>query len=294
LVCALLAAVFPWASGRVEQHLQRANTARFTWFYVHPISAATYTSIAALSVYTRTRFSAAVRGSGAWIRGGGLLLVLVTILALTRSRGPAIALVVAVGLLVLRGRTSHWPTAALCVGALIFAVVYLNVAGSFVDWLRTNSSHTVVRFFLRDQTPDDFAAFSGRNELWKGASALFGERPLLGYGYGGARGLLLDALPWAGDAHNGVMQSLLDVGVLGSLPLWGAIINALGGLITATRSDARRAHTRAAVLGYVSFFVLSSITDVGFTEPGYLFLVAAGCVVAAEHFRRGKQGAMVV
>ncbi len=213
-------------------------------------------------------------------------MVLVTIVALTRSRGPAVALVGVVCLLVLRGRTSYWLTAALCVGALIFGTVYANSSFSFLGWLATNSDDTIIRFFLRNQTADKIAAFSGRSELWQGASALFSARPLLGYGYGGARGLLLDRFWWAGNAHNGLMQSLLNVGVLGSLPLWGAIVYSLVSLIRSDRSHRNHSSTRAAVLGYMSFFALSSITDVGFTEPGYLFLVACGCIVAAEPLRQ--------
>lgn len=286
LVFAAIAAAVP---GTRSLAIKPTNLARFAWFYVHPITAATLTSLALIAVYTRQRrVGAAARRPTRGIswRGVAVALPLVAILVATRSRGPALALLAAMTVLLVRSRAPRWLVAASGAGALLALAAFLNSGFTFVDWLGSHSRDPLVGFLLREQTAGDIAEFSGRDELWKAARALFAARPALGYGYGGARLLLLGAVPWAGDAHNALIQSALDVGVLGTLPLLAAI--ALGVIAAARHADWSQrgvASVAGAALGYLVFAIVSSATDVCFSEPGFVFLLVACCVPAVERAR---------
>ncbi len=280
LACALMAAVLPWAEGRASDG---APVVRFSWFYVHPIAAATFTGLGILSVCMDVRRDLARRTSAAVLRAVVLVTPLLAVLVLTRARGPALATFAALVVLVIHRRAPRWVVTAASAGALVLVSVYVNAGFSFVRWLDANRDVALIRFILREQTAGDIAEFSGRDELWRAASGLFADRPAIGYGYGGARTVLLDALPWAGDAHNGFVQTVLDVGVLGTVPLLLAFGLVLLSATGAPRPQARmRApDVQAATLAYFVFALAIAATDVCFAQPGVLFLLVASCVGAA-------------
>jgi len=282
LVCGCLAVVFPWAENQVS-----TNPGRFSWFYVHPISAASYAAVGLLAVYFWARFGKTPRQRITLLRAFMLALPLVVILLLTRARGPLIATVVAIGLVTIRTRVPRWLIAGVGAAALILLATYVNGGVSWRQWLNSHSGDTVTQFLLRGQDVEDVADFSGRTELWKGATTLFEARPFLGYGYGGARNLLLERLPWAGDAHNGMMQSLLDAGLIGSLPLWAALVWAFSMVLFRDRRRGPADYAQPAAAAFLTFALLNSTTDVGFAEPGYLFALTVVCVLAAERLSNG-------
>ena len=289
LVCALMAAVLPWAEGRASDG---APVARFSWFYVHPIAAATFTGLGILRVVMDARRELARRASAAAaLRAAVLVTPLLAVLVLTRARGPALATFGALVVLAIRGRAPRWVVTAASAGALALVAVYVNAGFSFVRWLDANRDVALIRFILREQTAGDIAEFSGRDELWRAASDLFAARPAIGYGYGGARTVLLEALPWAGDAHNGFVQTVLDVGMLGTVPLLVAFGLALCSAVGAPRPQplahprTRAPDTQAATLAYFVFALAIAATDVCFAQPGVLFLLVASCVAAAGRLR---------
>lgn len=284
LICALLAVLFPWAANHASTG---SPVERFGWFYVHPIAAASYAAVALLSIYIRARYPLLATRLKSIPRLALVAIPLLVILVATRARGPALAMVIAIGLLVVRAHIPAWLMGVLVAALLVLVAVYVNSGTSWIEWLAARSDDPLTRFLLRGQEAADVADFSGRAELWRGATKMFVARPLIGYGYGGAaRGLLLEALPWAGDAHNGMMQTLLDVGLVGSLPLCVALIRAFVTTALARwRTIYRMDYARAAVLGFLAFVLVNSVTDVGFAEPGYLFVLTASCVIAAERMR---------
>jgi len=292
LICASMAALFPWAANHVSTGVP---IGRFSWFYVHPITAASFAGVAGLSVYVKTMYGARPRSFARTFRSMLVMVLLLAILALTRSRGPMIAVAIAVGLLIARRRVPRWLMAMALAAGLVIAALYVNAATPWTEWMRAHSDAPLLQFLLRGQGVEDVVDFSGRGELWKGATRLFTARPLLGYGYGGARGLLLDALPWAGDAHNGVIQTLLDVGLIGSIPLWLALMRAfITALVSCGKPIGSRSYASVAVLAFLAFVLVNSVTDVGFAEPGYPFVLAVTCVLAAEWMRdaRGARAAI--
>lgn len=292
VVFALIALAIP---GTRSLAIQPTHLQRFSWFYLHPIGAAMYTGAAILAVYTAYGYRSRSRDAGATLRAVSVLFFLTVVLAMTRTRGPVLAVLAGVGALIVRSRAPRWLVASVAATVLLVAAVYANAGASFIDWIGANSHNPVIGFLLRDQTAGDIAEFSGREELWKAAGGLFAARPILGYGYGGARLLLLDAAPWAGDAHNALMQSVLDVGALGSLPLLGAIGAGLFAAVRGPRyaAPSRPPYVQAATLAYLLFALVNATTDVCFAEPGLLFLIVATCVPAAERLRAVPEGVLI-
>jgi O-antigen ligase len=285
LVCSTLALLFPWAAGQAAAH---RGIERFTWFAVHPITAASFASVAALWVFMRMQALWRTAPTHAWCLG--LLIVpLLIILGLTRSRGPALALVAAAGFLLVRTHAPRWMIAVFTAGAIAMAT--LATAGSPVSVLSQQTADAApVRFLLRGQTVEEVVDFSGRAALWEDVRGLVSSQPLFGYGHGAARGLLLDTYAWAGHAHNALLQSVLDVGILGALPLWIAIVGAFITIASGRRWRAARLElTDTAALAYLTFFLVSGITETVFAgAPGYDLLLVASAALAVQRIGRAR------
>ncbi|WP_375503174.1 O-antigen ligase family protein [uncultured Nostoc sp.] len=82
--------------------------------------------------------------------------------------------------------------------------------------LLVNNAETVVGTSGKDLT------FNGRSDLWELVMSKILERPWLGYGYSGfwtsnAASKLRATYEWASNAHNGFLELLLELGLLGFL-----------------------------------------------------------------------------
>jgi O-antigen ligase len=165
------------------------------------------------------------------------------------------------------------------VGAVLFACVVLAplAAGSGVGLL----AHA------QEYSQGDFGTWTGRVELWHTAVALWSNARLLGYGLASINLTWISA-PHANEpcANNSYLQALLEVGVLGSLPLFAAI----GTVLLRTLRLGIRAF-RVGPLGPTvaawGLLLLCSVTEVVFGCPtlpvDYLFL---GLLVCADAFTR--------
>ena len=291
LVCSAIAATVPAAYARAVPH---SPIARFSWFYVHPIAAAILTGFAIIAVWTRTRFEP--RADGRRISSGAVaaLVPLLAVLALTRSRVPALAVFAALFVITLRMRAPQWVILATAAGAVLVVGTYVSVGAHILKWVAENSDNPLIRFALRNDTANEIATLSGRDELWMAARRLFEAHPGRGYGYGGTRLMLLAAVPWAGDAHNALIQSVIDVGVVGTLPLLAAMGLGLIAALSRPRQTVpgRREYVQAAALAYLVFVLLNATTDIAFAEPGFIFLLVACSVLAAERLRAERATAV--
>jgi O-antigen ligase len=150
------------------------------------------------------------------------------------------------------------------------------------------SDNPIARTLFRGQTTDQLVSLTGRVALWEAAVPLFYERPALGYGYHGSRPILLRYAKWAGYAHNGFLQTLLDLGIIGTLLLWPALgWLILTSLIRPFHHRDRTAAQEAFVLGTAVFLVLNSLTSESFTgTPGYEVLLLFACISVASHLHR--------
>jgi len=146
----------------------------------------------------------------------------------------------------------------------------------------------LMTFFSRGQPVDELLSLNGRTELWQHVYALFLERPLLGYGYLASRSVLLKVLPWAGEAHNALAESLLDVGILGTVLVWFAFISTLlSSLLHTSRTSGMGEWQRLSILGALVFLLVHSQVTATFAgPPGSQVLLLFATVLAHDRLKR--------
>jgi O-antigen ligase len=113
---------------------------------------------------------------------------------------------------------------------------------------------------------------------------VIGEQPFLGYGYQASRPLVLRIAPWAGDAHNGFLQTLLDIGIIGAALLWVPFIAVL---VLAIKHAAELrtlvAWPLGALLGAALFEFVNALSNVSVAgAPGIALALVVTCVILAD------------
>jgi O-antigen ligase len=271
--CALAAALFQWA--RDPDLYIEGDFVRFAWFADHPITVAIELGLALVLLTADVRERGGWRTRGftipAWILGA----LFGTALVMTYARGPLIACVVGVAALVVHsGR--RWKIALVSVAVIGISLV----AG--VD-LQAVLRDNAPSFFLRGQDVDALTTFSGRSDLWQAMLPQIFDHFWLGYGYQASRGAILEVAEWAGHAHNALVQSVLDLGIVGTLLL----VSAIATTFLPSRSPAMsRERPSAPFIPLVLFLLVVSITDEGFAGPPALQALALfTTVLAAAHHR---------
>lgn len=270
LICTALTIVFPFARGTFVEG--EHDGFRFAWFAAHPIEVGTFAAIAALGVISTVLFREAGRPRLPLIFPAPIAaLLLMGVLAATAARGPILAFAVGLFTLLLlkveiRARAAIVLVGLAFVGALAIAGPDLHA------WLASASSgdSRLTYTFFRGQSAQDVLELNGRLELWGELRPAIVQNMFLGHGYLASRAVILDAADWAAAAHNALLQSLLDLGILGTLGLIA--------LIGAGFVGTMRAHTqwrRAALAAIVVFLVVNSISTESFAgAPGFeMFLV---------------------
>lgn len=286
LGCAGLAAVVPQASGTQANSYEGVE--RFSWFAVHPITAATMATTAAILVGVPLLARATPRGLPTRVLAASVTAVLLAVAVATHSRGPLAAAIGALVLAFVAVRMSWAAIAMLAAGAAAAAML---VAGSGLDLGRVANEYAsdggwISRLVFRGQATEQVTGFSGRGELWAHVVHLIGERPVLGRGYQGARADLLRLVPWAGHAHNALLQAVLDVGLVGAGLVAVLLANTarVGALRRRMPADLRVA--RATVLAVAAYEVVNAVSSESFSgAPGldtFLFLL---CACLAERVR---------
>jgi O-antigen ligase len=133
-------------------------------------------------------------------------------LAFSDSRTSMLAF--AAALMVFALRRLPWLLILVCL-AMIAAVLYLL----YLSWLGAGTE--VLEALSRTGSADEIATLTGRTELWAVVVEKIKESPWLGYGYGASHFILSrDVTGFGWDhphAHNMILQSLLNVGVIGTL-----------------------------------------------------------------------------
>jgi exopolysaccharide production protein ExoQ len=267
LFFSILAKTFPWADG-TRIPAAGPQLARFSWFFLHPITVGTFMGSAAVFVVASILYSDERRprwalGLPIWL----YLAPLVMVLLQTRARGPIIAFLFAGLLLLIRkyvvGRRAYLTSDRLLLGLLGFGL-------AMTTYVVTGRGYYRVRnFFLRGQTPEYVASFSGRDELWDTALAVFLERPLFGHGYVAVREALMSQSTWlTGHAHNGFLESLLGVGMVGAALLWVPVLILLcSSFLRMMRTEPSAAFGVAYTASAISFLVLCSLLETSFAGP---------------------------
>jgi exopolysaccharide production protein ExoQ len=216
----LVAWANPWF-GLVQTPYQQGSLMGFTLGRNHLSHAVAFGIPAALALPIRSRFSLPIRLAIAAL----LLIGLVPTHSATGLLTSAVTAAVGVFLLVLRAlarRARMIVAAAAAVAGVIGAVLLLT------NW---------TRFFALIGRDTDF---TGRTDIWKGALAVWSERPVLGFGWDAVWGpdsyagrqVRLESFWFPGlHPHSGYLELLLTLGVVGLVVFLAMlIITALLGL----------------------------------------------------------------
>lgn len=165
---------------------------------------------------------------------GGLLVAVA--LAVWMSRAPD-------------SRHPIWPSfmviglAALILGSGRQGVAIMLGAVAIVLWVRSRQAflllavpilgavwlfagNTIVGALLREQPPGAIETLSGRTVFWQTALQAFQQQPLSGYGFGGSRFSVLAKIgaDQYTHLHNGYLEALVGVGLIGFVPLMVAMV----------------------------------------------------------------------
>jgi exopolysaccharide production protein ExoQ len=268
---------------------------RFTWFALHPGVVATLsaTAFVLLLAYLLSRAPRAPGARRFGYRGfaslagiaffGGLLLA-------TRTRSDLLASIATVGVLLIRRARPRPMTLAIAVLGSValggFALTYLGVTDFFSRLLSNDSA--VGAYLIRGESQARLLTLNSRTLLWNDMLPLVVARPVLGWGFESSRSILLDVFFWAASAHNALMQTLLDLGVVGAvllMTLFGSCF--FVGSSRRGDGDERAAFGRTAVFGLAVYLAIQSIGSESYAgTPGFPTLVAFLCMLAAADLRR--------
>jgi exopolysaccharide production protein ExoQ len=289
LICAALASLFPFADG--TRVLLGGWVRRFSWFKVHPIAAGSAAACAALFALAWTLFSR--RTKYWWTLGLPLwlyFLPLVGIMMATHSRGPLFAFLFAALLLVIR-KYLVGTRAALTSDRLLLGLLGIGLALATTA-ITGRGQHRLRYILLRGQTTEEFVHLTGRTSLWDVAFDFILARPVFGQGFSAARDALLRVVQWGGHTHNGLLESLFSLGIVGTALLWIPALVLLGSsFLRLVKTEPSAAASLAFVAAGMVFLLLSSVSDLGFAgtasyETLMLFLLAfahSALVRKADH-----------
>ncbi len=221
VICASLALVFPSLNGTKTGYL--ADAQRFSWFAVHPVAAATESGMALVFLTALALF-----GSGwktrlckipFWVYAGALLLIILA----TRTRTAMFSALASMTVLYIARYKNNAGAWIIGISLMVGAALFILVAPEVKESVQT--------FVLRGQDASQFTSLTGRTDLWKECLRMFASRPLFGHGFVASRALLLQVFTWAGEAHNALIESLLDLGLIGAtslfVPFGSAVIGSL-------------------------------------------------------------------
>ena len=288
LLLAAMAATLPFANGTRVAHtltdFSWSEGARFTWFAEQPINAGAETGAAIVflfccAAYFREGWKARFFKIPLW----AFLPPLALVLAATRARGPLFATIVGVLILSLRRhvqlRLVSW-VAVIAGLTLLLGALNANTNALTEPGVLADSPNAIVQFILRGQSVSDFTSMSGRSGLWEAEESLFARHPIFGYGYVASRGVLLHILPWAGEAHNALGETALDLGFVGVLILWVPLMMSF--LQSLLRRDPYHSDWNGAVVAaLLAFMLVDGISESGFTGAvSYLSIVLFAAMFA--------------
>lgn len=201
-----------------------------------------------------------------------LAVAYVVVLVLTRAR-VSLALL-AVGLLVLLLQTPRRRS------ALAFV---LPLAGVGALCVLSLFAADITTFIGRGEDTAALSTLTGRTSTWSEAADAWGARPLTGYGFYAGHRLGPLAAIGAQNLDSMWVETLLDVGVIGTAPLAIAVIAAAAGL--RRRTTAVGSH-RLAIAVFAAALI-SSFVNPSLQQANYPMIVFAVVMLARPAPARG-------
>lgn len=205
-------------------------------------------------------------GKYRWLAWGNFILSLMLILGSTSKTALIIFLTVLA--LIPFYRALRWKSTI----AVPFFIAAILIGGG-VAMLLVDTAEDILAVFGRDFT------LTGRTDLWMAVLEKIGQRPWLGYGYGGfwlgLNGESIDVwheVKWQPPhAHNGFLDLWLDLGLL------GLFIFAFSFVAVCIRSVAWLRQHRTAdglfPLAYLTFLFLANLTESSLLRQNFLWIL---------------------
>jgi O-antigen ligase len=215
------------------------------------------------------------------VRYAGLILSAV-MLWYSGSRTPLIALVGTVPILLSVRSFRLGATTGAAFSLFILTAAYFGGALALLN------AENVLDLLGKD------ASLTGRIELWAMAEAAIAERPWLGYGYGafwetpdGPSRAIWEIIGWdAPNAHNGYMDLILNIGVLGPALLLVVVGTSIGNCVSALRQGRTLAAECCLAVIFATILIAMDESSLFFEQNSVFPIVF---VAASMHARRASR-----
>ncbi len=264
-----------------------AQIGRFTWLYVHSVSAGSMLAISVPVLFGL--WLSAGRQRLAWPRSAYAVLFAVHFVALlaTRTRGSIGGAAVAVALMAWLWSGQRMKPQLVLATLIAGAATVLAFGGP------------VLNFVTRGESADQIGTFNRRTEIWTLAWDSFLSHPLHGLGFTSAKGVFFDQTGLGG-AHNALINVMIDAGLVG-LCWWLLVLGMTVTAIRRLRPYDRRVDIagatgtirsdRLVLIGIVTASLFNSITTEGLgagvnVSAIWWFLVMAWVVILDRAVRR--------
>jgi O-antigen ligase len=182
--------------------------------YLHPGVIGLHSGIAALLAYSRFR---SLKKRRLFYLVGFIILSILTLMTLNKTSIVGLVVTVIFISIIIAHRT--FKLKELILALLAIAIVALPLLDKLEEMYIKYISNTSERGAY---------TLSGRLILWQVALSFIRENLWLGYGYGAASDWLIEYIPWkvswALHTHNDLLNSLLEVGIMGTVFLFIVII----------------------------------------------------------------------
>lgn len=224
-----------------------------------------YNLVALLAVVALLSLVAGVGPRWAQHRPTQVLICGGSLVALMLSGTRTALVLLALGLLILAAldAQSRSRVLALAIVALVALLVIPAVQGLILEYLR------------RGQDPHTLATLTGRTTTWGDALAVWGQRPLIGYGYyAGHRFLGFAAGRNLSNLDNMYIETLVDAGLVGLGALVVFLLTGVRRLVRSARGNARSFSIAVVLVALVGAAVNPSIQT-----PGVALIVVVGLLL---------------
>jgi O-antigen ligase len=205
---------------------------------------------------------------------------LVAILMFTDARGPMLAFGAAVCTLVLM-RMRPVTRAAVILFAAAICLAGIAAGSHLQHWLAAaaNSDNPIAQIAFRGESADTLMELHGRVDLWDDLRPAIAAHPVVGYGYQASRLVVLDAASWAAYAHNALLQTVLDLGIVGTF----ALLVLIGIAFLGRTRGILPSWARAAALSLMVFLTVNAISTESFAgAPDFETLLLFVCALCVE------------
>ena len=217
------------------------------------------------------------------LAGGMFLGALTVLLLLTKARGAIGAAAIGVIVVIALSRRGQRKLAAVL---MVLAGLAVVLAGFGDD--------SLFAALTRGESSESLRTLTGRTELWDIAFDLFLQRPVFGYGFLAARSVVLDIVPWAGNAHNLLAEIAISFGVIGIIAygvLGGRLVRVIW--VTLRRPVSLAAIALCETAGLLAFVVVAGVVGAGpATVPGFEFSAILAAALFADLVRVRRRSAL--